>query len=120
MVAGVVLGAGSVLADETAQVVVEAKAPVHSQRAPDDTTSGGARVDVLSVTYHVHLAGLDLSKHNDFVQAQEQVKVAAKKACATIQSDYPTRPMSDEQACEADAAARGLEQLNKMAGVKPK
>lgn len=119
IVAGVLLTAGSALADETAQVVVEAKAPVHSQHAPD-TSSGGARVDVLSVAYHVHLSGLDLSKRNDFAQAQEQVKVAAKKACTSIQAEYPTRPMSDEQACEADATARGMDQLNKIAGVKPK
>ena len=119
MFAGVLLTAGSVLADETAQVVVEAKAPVHSQHAADNTP-GGARVDVLSVQYHVHLSGLDLSKRDDFLQAQEQVKLAAKKACTSIQAEYPTRPMSDEQGCEADATARGMDQLNKLAGVKHK
>ena len=120
-VAGLTLGTGLALADDINQVVVEAKAPVHSQKTREGEP-GGARVDLLSITYHVHLAGLDLTKSADVATAQDQVKVAAKKACAAIQSAYAVEHLSDAQACEREATARGMDQLNKMvtAAAKPK
>jgi len=71
---------------------------------------GGAQVDLLSVRYHVHLAGLDLTKTADVVKLQDQIKVAAQKACKAIQDQYPTRSMSDEQTCVTEATGRGMAQ----------
>jgi len=113
------LGAGSALADDTSQIVVEAKAPVHKMQTSTGQP-GGDRVDLLSVSYHVHMTGLDLSKHGDVLQAQEQVKAAAKKGCAAIQKDYPVDAMSDVRQCESEATARGMAQLDKLVAAAGK
>ncbi len=108
--AGCLFGTAPVFADETAQIVVEAKAPVHRE-AVNEGAPGGARVDLLSVSYHVHLAGLNLARHADVLEAQDQIRVAARRACAAIQAEYPVRQMSDEQSCVNDTVSHGMEQL---------
>lgn len=107
----VIVGAalGVAVAAEMPQIVVEATAPVHAERT-NQGAPGGAQVDLLSVKYHVHLAGLDLTKHADVMQMEEQIKVAARKACAAIKDQYPTRSMSDEQSCVTDATNKALAQ----------
>jgi UrcA family protein len=99
----------TVAAGEMSQIVVEASAPVHAERTTQGAP-GGAQVDLLSVKYHVHLAGLDLTKHADVMMMEEQIKVAASKACAAIKDQYPTRSMSDEQSCITDATNKALAQ----------
>lgn len=113
LAAGSLIGSAPVFADDTAQIVVEAKAPVHKQTT-NEGAPGGARVDLLSVSYHVHLAGLDLTRHADVLEAQDQIRIAAKRACAAIQAEYPVRQMSDEQSCVNDTVSRGLAQLKGM------
>jgi UrcA family protein len=114
VVGGSVFVTQTATADETAQIVVEARAPVQSTTDRNASHPGGARVDILSVDYNVGVADLDLTKHADVLQAQEQIKAAAKKACAAIQAEFPVRQMSDRRTCESEATARGLDDLNKL------
>lgn len=107
-IAGFALMATTARADMP-QIVVEAKAPVHAEKAAN-TSPGGAQVDMLSVQYHVHMDGLDLSKTADVARLQDQIKVAAQKACKTIQDQYPDRSLSDEQSCVKEATGRGMAQ----------
>lgn len=84
------------------EIVVEATAPVqveHTHAGPP----GGASVDILSVKYRVSVQNLDLTKHADVLKLDEQIKVAAKKACDSIAAQYPTRSLSDAQTCINDA-----------------
>ncbi|MBS0577987.1 MAG: UrcA family protein [Proteobacteria bacterium] len=117
VIAGIVAGGSVALAGEEAQVVVEAKAPVHTQNTVGGMPAG-TQVELLSVAYTVPLTGLDLTKTADMAKAQEQVKAAAKKGCTTIQAEYPTRPMSDQRSCETEAVARANAQLTKLVAGK--
>lgn len=101
------------------EVIVTAAAPPHTQRTTEGAP-GGARVDLLSVQYHVHLAGLDLTKHADVVQLEDQVKVAAQKACKSIQDQYPTRSMSDQQSCVSDATNKSMAQVKDLVAAADK
>ena len=112
-ITGLALGSALAIADESNDVIIEAKAPLHIQHT-NEGSPGGARVDLMSIAYHVNMQGLNLSKHADVLVAQEQVKVAAKKACAAIQAAYPVQQMSDARTCEQEATARGMDQLNKL------
>jgi len=114
-IAGCVLGMTPAFAD-VPQVVVEATAPVQHTSA----NAGADRVDMLSVKYHVHMQGLDLTKHADVLQAEEQVKVAATKACEAIQVQYPTRPLSDQKSCISDATSRGMGELKLLIATAEK
>lgn len=101
----IVLGlsvAFAAVAADVPEVVVEAGAPVHVAKAGQSTT-GGAQVDMLSVKYHVHASGLDLTKTADVAKLDEQIKMAAQKGCDTIKAQYPARSMTDDQSCVAAA-----------------
>jgi len=111
---GLGLVAAAAYADDMPQIVVEATAPVHSQTTNEHPTGGVAPVGLLSVKYQVHVEGLDLTKHADVLKLQDQIKVAAKKGCTEIQSQYPLHSMSDEQACEATATKKALAQANDL------
>jgi UrcA family protein len=107
--AGVAFGVTAALAGEMPQIVVEASAPVHTERTKEGMP-GGAQVDLLSVKYHVHIAGLDLTKHADVMTLEQQIKVAAQKACAAIKDQYPLRSMTDDKTCIDDATNRAMVQ----------
>jgi len=100
--ASVVLVAATSVAEDIAEVVVEAKAPVEVKHLPQKPP-GGMSVDILSVKYRVRTGSLDLTKHSDVLKLEDQIKVAAQKACDSIAAQYPTRSMSDAQACVKDA-----------------
>jgi UrcA family protein len=95
------------LADPMQEIVVEAAAPVHSQPT-QESPPGGASVDLLSVRYHVHLGNLDLTKHADVLALEAKITEAAKKGCQDIKKQYPLRPMSDEDACVANAVKSAM------------
>jgi UrcA family protein len=101
-VASAVLLAGTSFAEEIAEIVVEAKAPVGVKHLPQKPP-GGMSVDLLSVKYRVLTGNLDLTKHSDVLKLEDQIKVAAQKACDSIAAQYPTRSMSDAQTCVKDA-----------------
>jgi UrcA family protein len=117
--AGVLVAGTSLFADDMQTVVVEASAPVHSQ-STGQGAPGGASVDLLSVKYHVHIAGLDLTKHADVLALDEQIKSAAKKGCDSIKAQYPTRSMSDDQSCFNDAVKSASAQEKALIAVAEK
>ena len=117
--AGLAFAVTTTYADELPQVVVTADAPAHAEHTTGGAP-GGARVDLLSVQYHVHLAGLDLTKHADVMAMQDQIKVAAQKACKAIQDQYPTRPMSDQQSCVTGATNKAMAQANSLIAAAEK
>jgi UrcA family protein len=117
-VAGFVTGMSSAVgADvpgaEVPQVVVEAKAPVHTAQTKEGAPSG-AHVDLLSVRYNVHLEGLDLTKYADVQLAESRIKVAAQKGCVAIKAAYPVEHLSDEGSCVTDATKAAMAQLHAM------
>jgi len=117
-IAGLAFAATGALADEMPQVVISASAPpVHVEQT--GALPGGTPVDLLSVSYHVHLAGLDLTKRADIEKMQQEIKVAAKKACDTIKQQYP-QVMTDERTCIRDAESRGMAQGDKLVAAAEK
>jgi len=117
--AGLLLAAVAATAADMPAIVVEAGAPVHSE-STGTGAPGGAAVDVLSVKYHVHLAGVDLTKHADVMKLDEQIKAAAKKGCEWIKTQYPTRSMSDEQTCLNDALKGAMAQEKELVAAAEK
>ena len=112
-------GGAYAYAAEVPQVIVEATAPVHVEKATAGAPSA-ARVDLLSVKYHVHVEGLDLTKHADVVQLQNEIQVAAKKACASIKEQYPMNSLTDEQSCVTDATKKGMAQAQTLIAAAEK
>jgi UrcA family protein len=117
---GVGIVAATAYADDMPQIIVEATAPVHSQATNEHPPGGVAPVGLLSVKYQVHVEGLDLTKHADVTKLEDQIKLAAKKGCAEIQSQYPLHPMSDEQTCEATATKKAMAQAKDLIAAAEK
>jgi UrcA family protein len=115
---GIVAATG--YADDVPQLVVEATAPVHTQATNEHPPGGVAQVNLLSVKYQVHVEGLDLTKHADVMKLEDQIKVAAKKGCAAIQTQSPLHSMSDEQACVANATKKAMVQANDLISAAEK
>jgi UrcA family protein len=108
---GLALAAGSAFAD-IPEIVVEAAAPKHD-KVPGQPP-GGAQVDLLSVRYHVHTAGLDLSRHADVEKLQQQIKEAATRGCKDIRAGHPTASLSDESECVKMAIDGAMAQAKPM------
>lgn len=117
---GLATVAATCYADDIPQIVVEATAPVHSQATNEHPPGGVAPVDLLSVKYQVHVEGLDLTKHADVVKLEDQIKVAAKKGCSAIQTQYPLHSMSDEQACVTNATKKAMVQASGLISAAEK
>jgi UrcA family protein len=75
---------------------------------------------LLSVKYQVHVEGLDLTKHADVLKLEDQIKVAAKKGCAEIKSQYPLHSTSGEQECEATATKKAMVQAKDLIAAAEK
>jgi len=89
-------------------------------RTGEHPPGGVAPVDLLSVKYQVHVEGLDLTKHADVMKLEDQIKVAAKKGCAAIQTQYPLHSMSDEQACVTNATKKAMVQASDLISAAEK
>jgi UrcA family protein len=111
---GLGIVAATAYADDTPQIVVEATAPVQTQTTNEHPTGSVASVGLLSVKYQVNVEGLDLTKHADVMKLEDQIKIAAQKGCAEVQKQYPLHPMSDEQACVANATKKAMAQANAL------
>jgi UrcA family protein len=67
------------------------------------TSVAGIRINDVSLSYGVVIAGLDLASHAGFLEAEQRVKDVAETACKELAKRYPDGSPSDAECAKAAA-----------------